>query len=415
MDAVSLGLLFFLFFVLIIFLVFYTRQVTTMRKITNELNATKARADMEKLRDDAMLDSIGDGVVATDKDGVIIFMNRVAQELLAWDPSALGQKLSELSLLTDEKGQHVPIEKHPLHRCIETKQKIVTKEYHFVSEGHFNLTMYISATPVIVKDEVAGAIEVFRDITTEKAIDQAKTEFVYLASHQLRTPLSTINWYLELLLSGDAGPITSDQKTYLQEAYDSNQHMVSLVNELLDASRLDLGTMAVKSEPVDLVKLTDEALEEIKPLIIKKRLQLQKNFATGIAPYQTDPKLLRMVFQNLLTNSVKYTPEKGVVTVTLKKKLGQILLTVQDTGYGIPLEEQPKIFGKLFRATNVKEKEPGGTGLGLYVVKAAVAQLGGTIRFASPPPKQTTGTAFYITLPLIKKKTESNIFLETIK
>ncbi len=386
--------------VLIIALVYlYTRKSGLLQQIKKQSSFASADSETEKLRTAAMLDSIGDGVVATDQEGRIIFMNRVAEEVLSWDPSMIGKRLGDISLLTDEQGNHVPVERHPLHRCIETREKIVTKEFRFVHTGDFDFAVYIAATPIIVNNKLVGAIEVFRDITKEKEIDKAKSEFVYLASHQLRTPLSTISWYLELLLSRDAGPVTKDQQSYLEEAYNSTRHMVELVNEILDVSRLDLGTMVTKIEPVDLSKTLTEAIEEVKPFLQKKEIHLQTD-ANNLPPCNTDQKKIRIIFQNLVTNAVKYTPEKGSITITVKKEADLLKISVADTGYGIPKKDQSKVFSKLFRADNIKEREPSGTGLGLYTVKSVVGQLGGSITFTS---EENKGTTFFITLPFHEK------------
>lgn len=379
------------------FFVAFFYQAYRLRALAREFKKEKVNTETQKLRVEAMLDSIGDGVVATDKDGVVIFLNKVAEEILAWTPEMLGKRLGDISLLADENGRHISVQKHPLHLCIAKREKIVTKDYHFVRPGSFDLAVYISATPIILNNAVVGAIEVFRDITQEKAVDKAKSEFVYLASHQLRTPLSTIGWYLEMLLSRDAGPITKDQKTYLDEAYLSNRHMVELVNEMLDASRLELGTLAPKTEPIKLLEILNEEIGEVTPLADKKQIAIKKKVPKVFPVISADPKHSRIIFQNLLTNAVKYTPEKGLVNVTVAVDGSNYRIAVADNGYGIPKAEQSKIFSKLFRADNIKDKIPSGTGLGLYTVKSIVDQLHGSVSFVS---QENKGTTFTVTLPL---------------
>lgn len=383
--------------ILFFFLGAFLYKVFRLRNLTLEFQKEKNKTETHKLQVEAMIESIGDGVVATDKKGVIIFLNKVAEQILTWTPDMLGKRLGDISLLADENGKHVSVDKHPLHLCLTSRKKVVTKDYHFVRSGSFDLAVYISATPIILNNSVVGAIEVFRDISKEKAIDKAKSEFVYLASHQLRTPLSTIGWYLEMLLSQDAGPITKDQKLYLDEAYLSNRHMVELVNEMLDVSRLELGTLTTKIEPIKLLEILDEEISEVTPLIYKKKITLTKKVPKEFPIINADPKHSRIIFQNLLTNAAKYTPEEGVITVTVKIEGATYHIIVSDTGYGIPEAEQKKIFSKLFRADNVKDKIPSGTGLGLYTVKSIVDQLKGSINFIS---KENKGTTFNIVLPL---------------
>lgn len=393
-----------LFIVLILFLYFYFGKRS--RAILKELEKEKVAAEINRAREEAMLGSIGDGVVATDKNGAIIFVNKAAQEMIAWDESMIGQRLGDVSLLSDETGKHVSIEKHPLHLCLTKRKKIISTNYHFVKKDQINLAVYISAMPIFLKDKVIGAIEVFRDITQEKEIDRIKSEFVFLASHQLRTPLSTINWYVEMLMSGDAGPINEDQKNYLKEVYQGNQRMVEMVNDLLNVSRLDLGTLAVQLVPVDLKSLIEDEIKANLPTIEDKKMITNCEVNAEIKGVETDIKMLKMLLQNLITNAIKYTPEGGKIDIkVVPQGKKEYLLSVADNGYGIPEASKEKIFTKLYRADNVMAKEITGTGLGLYMVKSIVEKLQGKIWFESQVDKGTTFFVSFPIKPVIKKKT----------
>ena len=259
---------------------------------------------------------------------------------------------------------------------------------------------YSSISPVL---NSSGAVEFFvgieRDITKEKQIDKAKTEFVSLASHQLRTPLSTINWYTEMLLDEEVGKVTESQKDYLKDLYGASKRMTALVNALLNVSRLDLGTFMVEPTEVDLAELVEGVLSELEPQIKEREINMVKQIDGRIPKMMVDEQLMTIIFQNLLSNAVKYTPEKGEVSLIMDKREteGDLLIKVSDTGYGIPKEQQDKIFSKLFRADNVQEKDTEGTGLGLYIIKSIVDQVGGKIWFESEEDK---GTKFYVSLPL---------------
>jgi signal transduction histidine kinase len=250
-----------------------------------------------------------------------------------------------------------------------------------------------------------------KHIKKEIEIDRAKSDFVALASHQLRTPLSIVKWYVDFMLEEDAGPLNADQKRYLKEVYKSNEHLIELVNALLDVSRIDVGTFAIKPEPSDLVAIAESALAGINKDIADKNVKLEKHFDSNLPSINIDPKLTKIVFQNILSNSVKYTSENGIIGVNIKKRQNDILIEMYDSGCGIPLESQPKIFTKLFRAENVKRIESEGTGLGLYIVKAIVEKSGGKIWFESksivPAEKNIAknntdkiNTTFYISIPL---------------
>jgi len=252
------------------------------------------------------------------------------------------------------------------------------------------------------------------DVSLNREIDQAKTDFVALASHQLRTPLAIVKWYVDFLLNGDAGPLTDEQKKFLSQVYFSNERLIELVNALLDVSRIDLGTFSIEPEPVDLIKLADEAAGLFATEMEKKSIRLEKYFSP-LPIINLDSRLMKIVLQNLISNATKYTGEKGIIRVIVKPVEDKAMIIVADNGCGIPKEQQPMIFTKLFRADNVKAIESIGTGLGLYIAKAVIEQSGGKIWFESPNlhffvEKQRagknpaagggSGTTFYITIPL---------------
>lgn len=244
---------------------------------------------------------------------------------------------------------------------------------------------------------------------TLKSVDQlekkaseaghAKGEFVSMASHQLRTPLSNINWYTEMLLGGDAGEISDSQRIYLEEIYNSSQRMVELVNALLN---VDLGSFAVEPEPTDFREISESALSDIAPQIKNKKMTVEKNYEKDLPQVKADPRLLRIVFYNLLSNSIKYTPERGTIKISIGTQKSEIITSIADSGYGIPKSQYSKVFTRLFRGDNVIQRSEG-TGLGLYIVKAIMDQAGGRVWFESEEGK---GTTFHFAFPLhgMKKK-----------
>ncbi|MFC1608717.1 PAS domain-containing protein [Patescibacteria group bacterium] len=264
---------------------------------------------------------------------------------------------------------------------------------------------YLAAHAIVRRDSQGKPLKMVGanwDITAEKEIDKAKTEFVSLASHQLRTPLSSMNWNAQMLLAGDAGEMTDEQKEFVEEIYGSTQVMNNLVNALLNTSRIDLGTFAIEPKDTDFEKVVRSVLKEIKPQIDEKKQTVEENFEE-LPLISADPNLLRIVFQNLISNAVKYTPENGSINVDILKKDKNVLIKISDTGYGIPKGQQSKIFSKLFRAENIINRDVEGTGLGLYIVKSIIDESGGKIWFESEEDK---GTVFYVEIPLsgMKKK-----------
>jgi PAS domain S-box-containing protein len=362
--------------------------------------------EMARVKEEAILLSVGDGLLVTDEKGNITIINKTAENLFGKkSEEVLGRVFSEVIFLEDEKGFTVSSDKHPVSMALKTSIATTGPTYYYVRKDKTKFPMAIMATPVILNGKVIGAIKIFRDITSEREIDKAKTEFVSLASHQLRTPLSAVNWYAEMLLAGDVGELNEKQKKYLDEVYRSNQRMVELVSALLDVSSLELGTFAIEPESINVIKLVQSIVDEQKPQIDIKKIFFSSLFEKHIPYMQADPKHLRMVVQNILSNAVKYTPEGGKIklSISLADK-ENILLKISDTGYGIPKNQQDKIFTKLFRADNVRDKDTDGTGLGLYIVKSIVENSGGKVWFKSLGREDSKGTTFYVTLPLDRTK-----------
>jgi PAS domain S-box-containing protein len=370
-----------------------------LEDIQEEKNKTEELAkDLQKFK--LALDNASDHIVITDKEGIVLYGNGGVEKITGYSLNeALGKKAGKLWAAPMSKEYYAN-----LWDTIKTKKRTFDGEVQNKKKNGELYDAKITISPVLNnKNEVEFFIGIERDITHEKMVDKAKTEFVSLASHQLRTPLSSVNWYAEMLLAGDGGKLNEEQESFVKEIYTGNQRMVELVNSLLNVSRLELGTFAVDPEPTDVIKIAEDVLKELQPGIIQKQIKTNFEHQDGVPIIQADPKLFRIVFQNLLSNAVKYTPEKGKVSLKISKNLKNLLVEVSDTGYGIPKNEQDKIFQKLFRAENVREKDTEGTGLGLYIIKSIIDHAGGSIKFKSAEDK---GTTFYLEIPLsgMKKK-----------
>lgn len=366
------------------------------RNVLEDLQIEKESLAHAKAKDEAILESLGEGLVAVDNDKKIMVINKTAMSMLGWEMTDLiGKVITDLPLV-DEMNNLIPLSERPTTIALNTG-KITKVTYFFVRKNKTKFPMAITATPIKLKGKTLGLIEIMRDVTVERGIDKAKSEFVSLASHQLRTPLTTISWYTEMILNGDVGLVTPDQKKYLEEIYQGNQRMIELVNTLLDVSRIELGTFKIEPKETDIVALAESVLDEQKQKIETKKLILVKKFDKKVTLFQTDPKLLRMVLQNILSNSIEYTATSGRIDffISLDDKKN-LLIKVSDTGYGIPKNQQNQIFTKLFRADNVRDKETNGTGLGLYIVKSIIENSGGKIWFDS---EENRGTTFYVTFP----------------
>ncbi|MEI7741652.1 MAG: PAS domain S-box protein [bacterium] len=370
-------------------------------KVLNDLQERSQKLAEEKLKSDSLLLNIGDGIIATDQDGNITTFNESAEKMLGFENKRLvGRTIAEAIKFVDEKDVEIPLFQNPTVLALSTGKKFVpapAMTYYLKRANGKAFPAGITVTPYVFNQKIIGTIMVFRDITIEKNIDQAKTEFVSLASHQLRTPLTAISWYTEMLLAGDAGKLSKEQADFAGMIAKDNRRMVDLVNSLLNVSRLELGVFVIEPQKLDLVAVAKEALDELKVQIKNKKMQVETAFQKDSIQISADPKLLHMIFQNYLSNAVKYTQPGGKIKLAVAKNTDEYLITVSDNGYGIPKKDQSSIFTKLFRADNIKTKDTEGTGLGLYIVKQIAENSNGRAWFDSTEGK---GTTFYIALPL---------------
>lgn len=376
------------------------RAVVVNLRDISERKRDQEKLAQEKAEDEALLTSIGDGIIATDNEGKIIFVNKTFEEQIGWSEKEVVGKITEAILeMQDESGNKLTGSNRPINIALSTKKKVTTTHY-LVRKDKSKFPATIVATPVILKGKIIGAIKVFHDVTAEKEIDEAKTEFVSLASHQLRTPLTAINWYIELLNKRGLTGLDTKQKEYVSAIYQASRRMVDLTNALLTVSRLELGKFALSIEVINLKQAIDKSLDDLTPLISEKKINVEKDYPSDINDYSIfyDAKFLNIIFQNILSNAVKYTPTNGKVVIKIAKlSRDKFEVSISDTGFGIPKEDQHKIFGKLYRGANAQSIDQYGTGLGLYTVKSILDKTGGSIKFKSEEKK---GTTFLINLPL---------------
>ncbi len=376
-----------------------TKEVeAVLQSKTDELEKANEIVKREKVKYEALLTSIGDGMIATDEDGKVLVMNPQAGRMLGRDATdSIGKFFTDvISLEQNEKEEMIPLEKRPIFQTLSAGARIAMVSYYFKSDGA-KFPVSVTSAPILLDGTLIGAIVVFRDITKEKEIDKSKTEFVSLASHQLRTPLSAIRWYSEMLGSGKLGPLNPSQKDYLGEIYKSNRRMIDLVNALLNVSRIDMGTFAIEPEPTDIKEIAESVFQELFVKIQESELRVSASYEENFPKVSVDPKLMRIIVQNLLSNAMKYTEKGGSVSLSLTKDDKNMLLRVSDTGVGIPAGVRDKVFTKLFRADNARAVESEGTGLGLYIIKSIVERGGGRTWFVS---EENKGTTFFVEIPL---------------
>jgi signal transduction histidine kinase len=379
----------------------YAAKLTARRIIgqTHQLEEANAKYDV-------ILNGVGDGLIATDEKGIVEFVNKKASQLLKIPRHDLiGQPLTSVVIAKNEDGELIQHKHRPVTKVLASGEIVTIGQaskdrQYFVRGDNTTMLTGMVVSPVKVMGQIRGAIMLFHDMSVEDQIDKAKSEFVSLASHQLRTPLNVVSWYVEKMLSRKKGDLNDKQTEYLHEIGNNNVRMIRLVSDLLNVSRVDLGRVKIKGEDVALLPLIDELVKEISPLMHKKQIDFTVSKEIDDTTLNgSDNSVVTVIIQNLLSNAMKYTRDNGKVTLLMSKVNAPtegINISVTDNGVGIPTDQQSKIFSKLFRAQNVQDMDVEGTGLGLYITKSFVDALGGKIWFESNMP----GTTFFVFLPL---------------
>lgn len=324
-------------------------------------------------------------------DGEIVSANKAATRLFGLSIGRL-IKSDLFSLMEKNKNEHEALLKQKFQQGIVVSDE----EVRINHDNSFSWTKF-SFFQFSGTDGEKLSLVTFVDITKQKEIDIAKSEFVSLASHQLRTPISGMRWSAELLLMDGVETLTKKQKRYIERLLSSIQRMNSLVDDFLQVSRFELGTRVLKLESVGLEELFEDVVFEQAAIVQSKRLLIEKEYDRSIKSVLTDLGLLRIVVTNLYTNAVKYSRPGGEVKFSYRRTGGELVIEVKDNGMGIPIAEQHRIFSKVFRASNAIREVPDGTGLGLYIVQKSVQTLKGRISFIS---NEEDGTKFTVVIPL---------------
>ncbi len=368
----------------------------------------------ENAQNKAILENIEYGLIMTDEQGNVVYANRNAELLLEAEAGKLcGLPITEALPMTDEKSVLFSKDAHPISSVLKRKisfSPIADPNYSLSRRDGKNPAIHLRATPILRGRECLGAVAVFRDITEERRIGKVKSEFITLVSHQLRTPLSSIRWNLEMLLeSVQREKLSAEEHDYLDEIGVSNARMVHLVDALLNVSRLELRTQQPKIENVSLAGLLSDVTDCFKLELRRKKIAVKIDADTrSLLHPATDRSLLQLIVENLVSNAIKYGKENGELLVKLSGDAEgkNVIIAVSDQGIGIPERERGMLFQKMFRCSNAKATDTNGNGLGLYISKIAADTIGATIDVVSTEGK---GATFTVTIPMSKgKKTEGS-------
>lgn len=356
-------------------------------------------------KSEIVINAINDGVVAVDSQGTIQLINPAAQAIIGWGKQdALKLDYRSVVKLLGKTGEPVNENTDPIQQVLRTNNPITTNDLQLETSSGKKLLVSVSASPV--GQIGAGAIIVFRDITREKEEERQQAEFISTASHEMRTPVATIEGYLGLALNPNTAVIDAKARDYLTKAYGSIQHLGNLFQDLLDISRVEDGRLKNTPKVVDLVAFigeivhTFEAQAKAKGLVLMFKPTLQQNSGAGrpLSPVyyvDVDNDHLREIVSNLVENAIKYT-KKGNVTVDIVGDASHATISVHDTGIGIPKEDQVHLFQKFYRVDNSDTRDIGGTGLGLYLCRRLVETMGGRLWLES---LYQEGSTFFVEFP----------------
>lgn len=355
------------------------------------------QAQEQRAQAEALFNSIGEGAIATDEYGRIIRVNPIALNILGYKESELLDEWFPKKIVAlDDQNNAINLIDRPMIKAFLTGKSTTEKLFYRKKDGQ-RLPVAITVSPIMLKGRPIGAIEVFRDITMEEEIDRMKSEFISLASHQLRTPLSAIKTYSHMLVDGYMGDITPAQKKSLRTIIGATNRMNELISTLLNITRIESGTIVINPRILRVERAAEEVIKELGLAASEKQITVSMTQLGKLTTsVKTDNLILKEILTNLISNAIKYTTEGGKVDVAVRGRPKDVLVTVTDNGWGIPKESHDQVFSKFFRAQNTVKRETTGTGLGLYLVKGLLEQLEGKIWFESA---EDEGTKFYITLP----------------
>jgi signal transduction histidine kinase len=290
----------------------------------------------------------------------------------------------------------------PLKNLSNAFEKLKNKDYNVqlgdtrISELR-NVFQSFNAMSAKVKEAEEKITE---ELNRTKQLDKIKSEFISVAAHQLRTPLSAVKWTLKMIIDGDLGSLNAEQKTFLMQGYQTNERTIRLVNDFLNVVRIEEGRFGYELTSIHIEDLIDNIIQEFTHRVKEKGIAFFYDKPKDRLPIvKIDPSKMRLALQNLIDNAIKYTPAGGKVTISIKYSKLYISIAVEDSGIGIPKHQIKRLFGKFFRSDNAIKSQTEGSGLGLFIVKNIIEKHGGKVSVKSDENK---GSTFTVTLPIDK-------------
>ncbi len=365
---------------------------------TGELKRAKTHIEM-------VIENLTSGLIEYDSSFTVVRINKTAEEMLGISRNdVLGKRIEPKDIKEKPEWKSLIEVSYP---AISESVRKVSKEVSGVDADVTDIMItfplerevQVTTLPIasIFSGDSRGFIKAIRDVTRERIIARSKSEFISIAAHQLRTPLSAVKWTMRLLMDGDLGVMNSSQLKLLGRGYETNEKMIQLVNDLLNVSRIEDGRFGYRFNKANIIEIITSVVAN--SAISAREHGINVNFnvpAQAIPLFVFDQEKISLALQNILDNAIKYTPQGGEVSVNVVPEDKFVKISIHDTGVGIPKGQIDRLFSKFFRAENVIHMQTSGSGLGLFIVKNIIARHGGKISVES---EENKGSTFWFTLP----------------
>jgi len=370
------------------------------QELASELSQVAGKAEV-------VINAIADGVIALNSQGIIQLINPAAEQIIGWGrQDALSLDYKSVLKLTDKNNQDLTPANDPISQTLATNKEVVTNNLSLTTKSGKKLLVSVIVSPVGQLGD--GVIVVFRDITKEKAEEREQAEFISTASHEMRTPVASIEGYLGLALNPATAQIDDKARDFINKAHQSAEHLGRLFQDLLDVSKAEDGRLANNPKVVDVVAFIHDIVQGLEPEAKEKGLrvlfkpqpddsedQSGERRLNPVFYVNVDNDHLREVVANLVENAIKYTPG-GEIVIDVTGDTEHVIISVADSGIGIPKEDMAHLFQKFYRVDNSETREIGGTGLGLYLCRRLTEAMNGRIWVDS---EYKRGSTFYVELP----------------
>ncbi len=370
------------------------RAMRLATSITSSLRSERNQAVRLKKEDEAILLSMGQGMLFFDNQSIIRQSNSRLFDITGYSKSEyLGHKLSEVLKIVEENDGVRPASDLVIQGVSKARKSANFERIIMCKDGS-TVPVVVDLSPVFVGSRSIGVVAIITDMSKQRQFDEAKNMFLMLATHQIKTPATAIKWYSEMLLEKE--DLSANNKKLAMLIDSSVKHMMYIMDNLLDVSSIETGQLKLNLKHADLEQIIKQVIDDFKIQIASKKQIVKFSCVDNLSLVATDKQLITQVFANLINNAIKYSPDGSEVDVNITQDLNDVIVTVKDRGMGIPKAQHAEVFKKFFRAQNAARQESSGNGLGLFLVKAVVEASDGKVSFVSEEDK---GSTFTVTLP----------------